>query len=84
MNKIKPEFGNPDHIALLDQERKDKEETEKYREKVANSKEVGTQSLEGCGRCGAPTDCFAYYINLDDRKYRFCCECDSLMDSETI
>lgn len=81
MNKIKPEFGNLHHIALLDQERKEKEKAEKYREKIENSKEVGTQSLEGCGYCGQLLDHLEYFIRLDDQIYRFCSECDSLVDS---
>lgn len=76
--RIRPEFGNQEHINILRREQKQNEMIKKALEQTM----VGTQSIESCGCCGAPTREFAEWLETEDGEYRICHECDRIIESK--
>jgi len=89
MKKFRPEFGNPDHIALLERERKENE-LEKQRDeafaKALEQREVGYQivEIETCGECGEETENYWYERVHENKNYILCKSCDSILESHFI
>lgn len=89
MNKIKPEFGNPDHIALLEKERKEKEKAKEAEKAFAEALERGEVGYvivetETCGECGEETENHWHEKTHKNKNYILCDWCGSILDSHWL